>query len=158
MLNAPRTVLLVVLMSLAGFAAAQPASDTNNITQETTRATISPPTKALEGEQSHAGTIGDPKGKNEPTWPGAIHDTTVGGKHLYFASTVRGQPPVEGWRYPPVANNSAEWTYVGESLHSGVVGDPKQWDELTWIGALHATEIGGKRAYFTAQSNGVPSY
>lgn len=158
MLNPPRTVLLVVLMSLAGFAAVQPASDTDNITPQTTRATISPPTTALEGEQGHAGTIGDPKSKNEPTWPGAIHDTTAGGRHLYFASTVRGQPPAEGWRYPPVANNSAEWTYVGESLHSGVVGDPKQWDELTWVSALHATEIDGKRAYFTAQSNGVPSY
>jgi hypothetical protein len=81
----------------------------------------------------HAGTYKDPKNWNEVTRPGAIHYYKGVG---YFASTFTGNAAHHNWYYPTVPGESNTlWTWKG--AYAGTYADPKNWDELTYPGAIH---------------------
>ncbi|MGV8863894.1 MAG: hypothetical protein ACOH2O_08905 [Pseudomonas sp.] len=158
MLNAPRTVMLVALMTLTGVAAAQPTSETDNNTPQTPHTTMNPPAMGHAGEQLHAGTIGDPKGKDEPTWPGQIHVSTSGSQRLYFTLLQGdGIPSEHDWPFPETATSNERWGYVGESKHEGNIADPKGQGEITWIGAVHVSQDAEQSRYYVSQVEGDAS-
>lgn len=59
--------------------------------------------------------------------------------------------------HPTTPTDNESWHFLGISKHSGVLRDPKEWDEYTWPGRLHLYEHGGKTLYFHAQMTGTPS-
>lgn len=110
-----------------------------------------------EGTRNHEGTYFDPAKWDEPTWQGAIHDYSYAGKHLYFESRIEGVPSKTNAYYPTGEASNDQWTYLGNDRHSGQAGDAKQWDELTWPGALHYDVINGVRVLFRSLVLGIPS-
>ncbi|RMU61009.1 hypothetical protein ALP25_04858 [Pseudomonas syringae pv. syringae] len=101
------------------------------------------------------GTLNSPKMFDQPTWVGAIHQDLE--TQFLFEAKKSGQMGVEVGEHPTTPTDNESWHFLGISKHSGVLRDPKEWDEYTWPGRLHRYEHGGKTLYFHAQMTGTPS-
>ncbi|WP_236437942.1 hypothetical protein [Pseudomonas syringae] len=109
------------------------------------------------GESRHDGTYTDPKTWDELTWEGLIHRYEYAGTVLYFAAKVSGIPSQQGWLYPTTGTSNNYWAFMQESRHAGTFADPKDWEDITWPGAIHAHLFDGVRRFYAAKAGGVPS-
>jgi hypothetical protein len=108
------------------------------------------------GERRHAGTYADPKDIDEVTWPGAIHVATDSMRQFYHRSLMEGAPHDFPAPAPGVSNSY--WAYVDVVGQPGTYIAPKERDETTWKGAIHATpaDRGYARVYYESKVDGPP--
>ncbi|EPJ82385.1 hypothetical protein CFII64_16562 [Pseudomonas sp. CFII64] len=111
-----------------------------------------------KGQWFHEGTIVDPKGINEPVWPGVYVKTNNEGADLYFIAMNAGIPSLNNWPFPAEGSNNAHWTYYGSSRHAGTLTDPKQWNDVSWQGAVHVIDTAEMHMLFSVASDrvGIP--
>ncbi|MQQ37553.1 PI-PLC X phosphodiestherase-like domain protein [Pseudomonas sp. SZ57] len=108
--------------------------------------------------ERHAGTISDPKDEKEPVIPGDYVKTTrVDGDH-YFIAKNSGVPSLNQWPFPANRGDTENWIFYGISRNAGTLNDPKEWDEVSWRGAVHVREVSGMRLLFSVNSDkeGIP--
>lgn len=108
------------------------------------------------GEQKNTGTLDDPKEWTEYTWPGRIHNYDIGRTVLYFSAKTTGTPsdPENMWYYPTDESSDDHWAYIGRTEHAGTFGEPHEWGEITWRGAIHRVTSPNNTRYFAAQFAG----
>ncbi|MDG6399464.1 PI-PLC X phosphodiestherase-like domain protein [Pseudomonas quasicaspiana] len=111
----------------------------------------------LVGNQRHKGTFADPKEFDEVTDIGLIHKTTLEGDVVYLRSWVHGQPAENGWDYPETAASNEYWEYLGSNVRQGTWDDPKGANDFTWPGQIHAFQLGNKRVYLISKVDGFPA-
>ncbi|MCI3945096.1 PI-PLC X phosphodiestherase-like domain protein [Pseudomonas syringae] len=109
------------------------------------------------GKSIHEGTDTDPKGWEELTWKGRIHFYAHENRVFLFAAKASGVPSEKGWYYPTTAASNDHWTFIVESRHAGNYAAPKDWEDITWPGAIHAHSGDGVRRFYAAKANGTPS-
>ena len=106
----------------------------------------------------HAGSISDPKELDELVTVGDYVRTQRGSEWYYYIAQNNGVPSQNDWPFPEGQNSNDSWTYYGVSRHAGTVEDPKEWDEVSWRGAVHVFENTDMRMLFSINSEreGVP--
>jgi hypothetical protein len=109
--------------------------------------------ESWEFKGAHAGTYADPKEWDEPSYIGAIHKYVYQGKSLFFSARLEGNASLNGWHYPTSPVSNEYWEYKG--AHAGTYADPKEWNELTRIGAIHKYIYNRGNLYFAAKFDGV---
>jgi hypothetical protein len=95
----------------------------------------------------HAGTYSDPKQWGDTTHRGAVH---IGDKGGYFLSRFIGSASGTNWYFPAPEHSNSRWTWV--SWHAGTFEDPKDWREVSYIGAIHGRGYSGR---YVSKFNGV---
>jgi hypothetical protein len=105
------------------------------------------------GRNLRQGTWDDPKGANDFTWPGQTHAVQIGDKRVYLIAKMDGLPAEDDWPYPESVDN-AYWSIAGESRHSGSFHNPKDQQEVTWVGAIHMRQDGERRMYYRSKVAG----
>lgn len=106
---------------------------------------------------SHAGSLAEPNDEYDYSWPGAVHRVQRGEGYAYFESGVAGKAPDGGWQFPQEEEARGEWRYLFSGRHLGTYADPKQGDEVTWPGAVHAYR--GEHdflVFFRSKTSGLP--
>jgi len=105
----------------------------------------------------HAGTFTDPKPFTEPTWPGAIHQTTIDGHLAFLKSKITGMPG-SATPYPETLASNGSWEFEFSTLHAGTITDPQQsMNEETWPGAVHQYAEIAVQGLYTALKFGNPA-
>lgn len=104
----------------------------------------------------HAGTFTDPKSFNEPTWPGAVHQTTIEGKLTFLKSKFDGVPSAET-PYPETLTSNAFWGFEFTTDQAGTYVDPKNLQGKTWPGAVHKNRFLGQDTLYLAKQFGNPA-
>ncbi|MCQ3008762.1 hypothetical protein NLO93_27930, partial [Pseudomonas savastanoi] len=106
----------------------------------------------------HDGTISDPKNENEPVIPGDYVKTTYEDGDHYFIAKNSGVPSLNDWPTPADQQDNENWVFYGISRHAGTVDNPKEWNEVSWRGAVHVRNVSGMRLLFSVNSDkeGIP--
>lgn len=104
----------------------------------------------------HAGTFTDPKSFNEPTWPDAVHQTTIEGKLTFLKSKFEGIPSAEA-PYPETLASNAFWGFEFTTDQAGTYVDPKNLQGKTWPGAVHKNRFLGQDTLYLAKQFGNPA-
>ena len=102
-----------------------------------------------------AGTYADPKTLSGQTWVGAIHEYSSSGRSQLYIAQQSGNPIADNWPLP-TAGDTQYWKVMGLVRHKGTFADPKDFDEMTSQGLIHATTIEGQHVYYRALARGVP--
>ncbi|PBQ00248.1 hypothetical protein [Pseudomonas congelans] len=105
----------------------------------------------------HEGTEKDPKDWDDLTWKGRIHRYEHADDVFLFAAKATGVPSEKHWYYPTTGISNDHWTFIAESKNPGTYGAPKDWEDITWPGAIHAYSGDGVRRFYAARGNGTPS-
>jgi hypothetical protein len=103
----------------------------------------------------HAGTFIDPKSFTEPTWPGAVHLTTIESQYVFLTSKISGVPDA-ATPYPPSLSSNEFWDVELVTPQAGTFTDPKTLSGPTWPGAIHAYTEAGETWLATALQSGDP--
>lgn len=95
-----------------------------------------------------SGTYEHPKLWEEATTIGAIHKYTYEGKNFFFAAKFDGNASDHNWFFPTGPYSNDYWEFKG--AHAGTAADPKESNELTYVGAIHKRVINGGNLYFSS--------
>ncbi|WP_082333921.1 PI-PLC domain-containing protein [Pseudomonas syringae] len=108
--------------------------------------------------ERHAGTLSDPKDEKEPVVPGDYVKTPHEGIDLYFIAKNSGVPSLNDWPFPFDMRDTENWVFYGISRNAGTLDAPKEWDEVSWRGAVHVHNVSGMRLLFSVNSDkeGIP--
>jgi hypothetical protein len=109
------------------------------------------------GNSHHAGTVADPKGPDEFTWPGAVHVTTIDGKPVYFASQAEGIPADQNFPLPTTESSNEHWTLIPVIQPIGTFDAPRRIEDYSQIGSVYVgSDMEGKRAFYVSRFEGYP--
>jgi len=100
-----------------------------------------------------SGTYEHPKLWEENTTISAIHKYTYEGKNFFFAAKFDGNASDHNWFFPTGPYSNDYWEFKG--VHAGTYADPKELDEMTYIGAIHKRVIDGGNLYLSSRFNGI---
>ncbi len=116
-------------------------------------AEIVPPSAATNMSAIAAsGTYEHPKLWEEDTRIGAIHKYIYAGKNLFFAAKFDGKASDHNWFFPTGPYSNDYWEFKG--VHAGTYADPKELNELTYVGAIHKKTLNSGNLYFAAKFQG----
>ncbi len=74
----------------------------------------------------HAGTADDFKGRDDATWPGALHRMKIS---TSFCGPAAGSTGCRGWVYPVGETSDDQWSYVS-SLNGGTAETPRERNDI----------------------------
>lgn len=155
-------------VSWEGSIHAQPEGTTTRIYRALNTVAFDPPqggwdynnTKEWQalGISVHTGTIADPKGQDELTWPGAVHATTVNGTRAFFVSQMEGIPAEHEWPLPTTAISNEHWVYIPEVKTLGTFEAPRHWADYSQPGSVYVDgTVPGKRTFYISRFEGYPA-
>ncbi|KJH74014.1 metallophosphoesterase [Pseudomonas sp. ES3-33] len=148
-----RTTLSLLIASQLTFGVMNVSANESSALAPSTAELVPPSAATALSAIAASGTYEHPKLWEEATTIGAIHKYTYEGKNFFFAAKFDGNASDHNWFFPTGPYSNDYWQFKG--VHAGTYADPKELDEMTYIGAIHKRVINGGNLYFSSNHIGT---
>ena len=148
-----RTTLSLLIASQLTFGVMNVSANESSALAPSAAELVPPSAATAMSAIAASGTYEHPKLWEEATTIGAIHKYTYEGKNFFFVAKFDGNASDHNWFFPTGPYSNDYWEFKG--AHAGTAADPKESNELTYVGAIHKRVINGGNLYFSSRFNGI---